>query len=360
MAQEVPLEKEPTEALKPVSYVAAQYFSSKVEDLDDYADEDFTTHDYLLRIQHENGNEMKLMKQTVQTLIEIFGGDAFNMLCIKDEKGNLVWSMDEILKKKLDELLVPRNEFGGWYSRIVDRIQKLKERLQLYRQMLVSIKPLNYVGRIVMTTTDDTEQKVIKNHGGKKWRRIVNFLRGVDEWSELGTKLGEEYVCLRESNIPVHTHAMTTIMTEETHPVPVWQMKKDAGSEDTKTVDVGQTNGGIKLQNRTLDYQISPLEYNQMSIVLPHDNMPPYREVYMWECLDPTDVEIGMYVITWDSNCSLKSPEPYYRKYNEPIGNIPNISREGYSFVGWFDDDGNQANGSSKVTKSIVYHAKWE
>ncbi len=354
--EEVPLENEPTEALQPVSYVAAQYFSSKVENLDDYADGDFTTHDYILRIQHENGTEMKLMKQTIQMLLEIFGGNAFNTLSIKDENGNLLWSMGEILKKKLDVLLVPRHEFGNWYSKIVGRIQKLKERLQLYRQMLRSMKPFNYVGRIVMSSTDDTEQKVIKNHGGKKWRRIVNFLRGVSEWSELGTRLGEEYVCLRESNIPVHTHAMST--TEETQ--PVWQMKKDMGSNDTKTVDVGKSNGGVKLQNRTLDYQISPLEYEQKTIILPHDNMPPYREVYMWECLDPTDEEIGMYVITWDSNSSLTSPEPYYRRYNELIGDIPNISREGYSFVGWFDDDGNRANESIKVTKSVVYRAKWD
>lgn len=348
--------------IKPVSYVAAQYYSSKVCDLDDYGEADLTTHDYLLRVLHSNGEAIELMKQTVQMLLDIFGEQAFDTLSIKDANGNLIWSMEDILKLKLDELLVPKYEFAGWYNDIVDRMSKLNDRLQLYRQMLISIKPLNYVGRIVMTSTDDTEQKVIKHHGGKKWRRIVNFLRGVGEWSELGTKLGEEYVCLRESNIPVHTHALASASSPEAE--KVWQMKKDAGSNDTKTVDVGQTNGGIKLQNRTLDYQISPLEYEQMDVILPHDNMPPYREVYFWECLDPTDEELGMYVITWDSNCDLTSPEPYYRRYNEPTGRLPNnfnnSSRPGYSFVGWFDDEGNEADPHWKVTKSVVYHAKWD
>ena len=74
---------------------------------------------------------------------------------------------------------------------------------------MVSVKPLTYVGRVVMSTTDDTEQKVIAHYGGKRWMRIENFLRGVDADSELGKRLGEEYVCLRESNVPIHTHNET-------------------------------------------------------------------------------------------------------------------------------------------------------
>ena len=72
-----------------------------------------------------------------------------------------------------------------------------------------SVPPLNYIGRIIISHTDDTEQKVIANYGGKRWRRIENFLRGVGEKDPnniIGQKTGEEYVALRESNIPVHSH----------------------------------------------------------------------------------------------------------------------------------------------------------
>ena len=61
-----------------------------------------------------------------------------------------------------------------------------------------------------MSATDDVESKVIANYGGKHWRRITNFLRGVDaDDPDIGKKFGEEYVCLRESNVPVHTHTDT-------------------------------------------------------------------------------------------------------------------------------------------------------
>lgn len=66
---------------------------------------------------------------------------------------------------------------------------------------------MNYRGRIIVSVTDDTEKKVIKHYGGKSWKRVVNFLRGVDNNdSGLGKKFGEEYVCLRQSNVPIHTH----------------------------------------------------------------------------------------------------------------------------------------------------------
>lgn len=75
---------------------------------------------------------------------------------------------------------------------------------------MIAVKPYTYAGRIVISTTDDTELKVIKNYGGKQWRRVLNFLRGVDETSsDLGKRLGESKVCLRSSHIPNHTHKMS-------------------------------------------------------------------------------------------------------------------------------------------------------
>ena len=78
------------------------------------------------------------------------------------------------------------------------------------QELFASVPPLNYIGRIIISYTDDIEQKVIANYGGKSWRRIENFLRGVrldDEENIPGRKIGEAYVALRESNIPIHAHA---------------------------------------------------------------------------------------------------------------------------------------------------------
>ena len=46
------------------------------------------------------------------------------------------------------------------------------------------------------------------------------------------------------------------------------------------------------MKNVNLEYQISPLEYEKRdSVTLPHDNMPPFREVYIWECVETSDEE---------------------------------------------------------------------
>ena len=50
----------------------------------------------------------------------------------------------------------------------------------------------------------------------------------------------------------------------------------------------------IGAKNVSLNYQISPLEYTPRKgdeITLPHDNLPPYLKVYIWECTELTDEE---------------------------------------------------------------------
>lgn len=57
------------------------------------------------------------------------------------------------------------------------------------------------------------------------------------------------------------------------------------------------------------NYQISPLEYpikKENEITLPHDNLPPYMKMYIWECTELTDEEYaitkeprGQCMITW-------------------------------------------------------------
>ena len=49
-----------------------------------------------------------------------------------------------------------------------------------------------------------------------------------------------------------------------------------------------QGDSDIGVSNQSIEYQISPLEYNdcETHVVKPHDNMPPYMEVYIWECVE--------------------------------------------------------------------------
>ena len=158
---------------------------------------------------------------------------------------------------------------------------------------------MNYIGRIIISYTDDTEQKVIANYGGKAWRRIENFLRGVDENNPEnipGQKFGEEYVELRESNIPIHSHSETLSDDESqiTTQQQEWMAKNKGG--DTKTVNttLRSTTQSVGIDTTFRNYQISPLEYpgkDENEITLPHDNLPPYMKMYIWECTELTDEE---------------------------------------------------------------------
>lgn len=89
-----------------------------------------------------------------------------------------------------------------------------------------------------------------------------------------------------------------------------------------------------------MEYQISPLEYQtKASPAIPHDNMPPYREVYIWQCTETTDEEESLLaesvVVTWDT----QGGEPLGRSFFEAgseIGRLPEPRREGYKFRGWW------------------------
>jgi hypothetical protein len=148
------------------------------------------------------------MKQTLKVLLDIFVDTTEQALSVK--VGDRTFALGELLSPKLDVELVPRSKFMIWYRKCMRRLAAVEEQIKTIDELIESVPPLPYVGKIIVSTTDYTEKKVIENYGGKRWRRIVNFLRGVEGADQsLGTKFGEEYVCLRESNIPIHTHDVT-------------------------------------------------------------------------------------------------------------------------------------------------------
>jgi hypothetical protein len=127
--------------------------------------------------------------------------------------------MQELLQSHLDGILMPASAFMQWYMEKTRQLDEIEAKLELVKELSQSVPPLNYVGRIIISHTDATEQEVVAHYGGKSWRRIENFLRGVsnDDADNIpGRKFGEEYVALRESNIPIHTHSETLL----SNPIP--------------------------------------------------------------------------------------------------------------------------------------------
>ena len=225
-------------------------------------------------------------------------------------------TMKELVMRHLDYLLMPVQEFMQWYDEKTKQLDAIEGKITTIQQLWVSVPPLNYIGRIIISYTDDTEQKVVANYGGKRWRRIENFLRGVrnnDTNNIPGQKLGEEYVELRESNIPIHAHTET--VSNITHSEEWTAKNKGGAAKVVNTPLVGtDTRPSVEVANVERNYQISPLEYQNRAnneITLPHDNLPPYMKVYIWECTELTDEEkliIGkpdddnLCIVTWLKN----------------------------------------------------------
>ena len=87
-------------------------------------------------------------------------------------------------------------------------------------------------------------------------------------------------------------------------------MDKDRGGRETKVVSTAGSDSNqtpYAMEKRSLEYQISPLEYPaKTEPTIPHDNMPPYREVYIWECVESTEDERevsgepeSQHIVTW-------------------------------------------------------------
>lgn len=124
----------------------------------------------------------------------------------------------------------------------------------------VVIPPQSHVGMIIHSTTLDTEAKVIAQYGGTQWQKIEGvFLLGQSASHAIGSTGGEETHTLTVNEIPPHSHSFnagaTCFANGGTNDV-----SQVAGSRNYQYLAIGNTGGGQA-----------------------HNNMPPYKVVYIWE-----------------------------------------------------------------------------
>ena len=206
----------------------------------------------------------------------------------------------------------------------------------------------------------------IQHHSPGEWNE--SHVKEHDITIDLpGKKLGEEYVELRESNVPIHTHK-ETLELEEGIEQPMshekW-MAKDKGGDFTKivntTMDGEDTKDSIGTKNTAVNYQLSQLEYankGENDLTIPHDNLPPYMKVYIWECVELTDEERIVTgepwgdddhcLVSWLSNGGKFAADKTRVNWERKVGDLvktkptggsesspPTATRTGYAFVGW-------------------------
>lgn len=124
----------------------------------------------------------------------------------------------------------------------------------------VVIPPQSYVGMVIHSTTLDTEAKVIAQYGGTAWTAIEGmFLLGSSSTHAIGSTGGEETHTLTIDEIPPHSHSFNAGATcfADSGSNDVSQV---AGSRNYQYLAIGNTGGGQA-----------------------HNNMPPYKVVYIWE-----------------------------------------------------------------------------
>lgn len=123
-------------------------------------------------------------------------------------------------------------------------------------------KEVSHIGMIIHTTTLDTMEKVIEIYGGTAWEKIEGrFLLGQSANYAIGSTGGEAVHTLTTAEMPSHSHTYSDYTTADS----TYQQTAGSGWKSVYTVTkysqtTNKTGGGAA-----------------------HNNMPPYKTVYIWE-----------------------------------------------------------------------------
>ena len=120
----------------------------------------------------------------------------------------------------------------------------------------------SHVGMIIQSTTLNTEDKVKAVYGGTTWTKIEGrFLIGSSSKYTVNSTGGEETVTLTIAQMPKHAHTI--------------------GSQGVVTNPVATNGGGAGWTKFTGSAQATRTD--SAGSGSPHNNMPPYKAVYIWE-----------------------------------------------------------------------------
>lgn len=161
----------------------------------------------------------------------------------------------------------------------------------------------SHIGSVIMSTTLDTEEKVIAIYGGTSWEKIEGrFLLGASSSYAVNSTGGEATHKLTTKEIPAHTHGSNTMGTAYI----AMGVEHDVSHElSGGTILTGASGGGIIItpQSRTLTRRVitagtnvaanrqqvdqvaisATHEHSSVGGNAAHNNMPPYKAVYIWE-----------------------------------------------------------------------------
>lgn len=137
-----------------------------------------------------------------------------------------------------------------------------------------ALHQLSYVGMIIHSTTLNTEAKVKAFYGGTSWSKIEGkFLLGTSSTHTIGSTGGEESHILTTNEMPSHSHGEyvnTSDGIRYPYSLANGGGESMAGNYFGSATPFGSYTGQQCLTGATGGGQA-------------HNNMPPYKTVYIWE-----------------------------------------------------------------------------
>lgn len=150
-------------------------------------------------------------------------------------------------------------------DRVASEFNSLNLKMELVR---------SHVGMIVQTTTLDTEAKVIAIYGGTSWSKVEGrFLLGTSSSYAVNSIGGEAAHTLTTAEMPSHNHASST----KKGAIPCWDNKVSSTGKY-----YGLYDGSLAYQS-SYAYDINTTSTSYAGGNQKHNNMPPYKAVYIWE-----------------------------------------------------------------------------
>lgn len=168
----------------------------------------------------------------------------------------------------------------------------------------ILMRKRSHVGMVIHSTTLDTMAKVIAEYGGTTWVKIEGcFLLGQSSSYAINSTGGAATVALTANNLPSHNHSVGahshgagTLKAdsngEHQHSGNYVQDVASGSAKNRFTANSSDTDSGVNFTNVAGEHShtisgstANSSQFNTGSVGngVAHNNMPPYKTVYIWE-----------------------------------------------------------------------------
>lgn len=140
---------------------------------------------------------------------------------------------------------------------------------------------LSHVGQIIMTTTLDTEAKVIAQYGGIHWTAIEGrMLIGASSTYEVGTTGGNLGHSHRYS-IVYSSYQNEVCTSRLSNPLSVIDYLEHGAVVEPEILGTGSASANASISDSTTTKEATNLQCEGNTST--SNNLPPYKAVYIWE-----------------------------------------------------------------------------